>query len=983
MRHLPKFGTFCAKKKLIRVRFLIFLKETSCVCILVGSFVWTHLTNLQESSTRWKQTLKNLIENEFLRNKFSTDMRKYSRNYEFSTYSDSFHAGGTLESNVVFTSESYLPKSAILNLTLDIFGESVNIFELGTRFEGFEQVIENLFGPEGYFPEESIRNILQNMKNAKNETSDRLTELQSLFASQTIYKQPSSHLYAKIFGNEIYYADFEDLQSITTGSINGASILDALIKILREQDVDYVKSFAFIDSSYKIPTLLGFPLELYVNGTGTVGLTIKGKMDLKDLWAHKLVVEGKISPSIALEITGSMIVDCFIIKIGLQSINNLNSNMYLNGHVFFEKGRLVNIKINVPNEKIDMINVESKVILIPENKVYEIDDINKHAEKWQECTPKNFNTITGIKYCYGMHYVNASLVKSAPYFPLTGKFHYFVSLQKTDIFENYHLQVKTSTDMKNEKPIYYMSFYFDTPNSEVNRKVRAAYLINCDELYLNVTLLSPFLNLEISSKIGNDFDNLEFIFQTKLNDNEIIFATMSLESTKVNSSWHYKPLAKLNYQNKQIAALSGAVNYLEGSKYNANLTIEGVAHKPIIINGNLHLNMKKALLLASINSKSINGKINALLKKNSEAFSIVAKTTYDYKQKKGEVINLEINRNGILRENFSKEEFFVNINSTQIPKYNTAFFISLERDIWYLQNNMLVTLFQETWKTHQLFKYLNTKNENVISLQTVLNCRKRNINYEVDLNYEKTLDIFKMHSLLQLNQIQRLEALMEYNTISKSNHTFDLLFYYPRYSWNLKGSLIKTTANRYNIFIESFCEDKTELYEIFTVTGEYTNSTIELFQNHTILGSLQVYKNFGYTNKPWVIYLNTQCSPELFFTTAQIKTDSNLVLSYISWSESNAYFMLQHNEKEVINVQGAINLEEISLRLNLNIYQHFELFTKVTKPYKKFKFLLYWDKNRDTNKKIDLDIVSHLKKGLYELQFQYPYQKIAAALILL
>lgn len=37
----------------------------------------------------------------------------------------------------------------------------------------------------------------------------------------------------------------------------------------------------FLDSSYIVPTSSGFPLNLTVNGTATVDLRMKGKMDLR------------------------------------------------------------------------------------------------------------------------------------------------------------------------------------------------------------------------------------------------------------------------------------------------------------------------------------------------------------------------------------------------------------------------------------------------------------------------------------------------------------------------------------------------------------------------------------------------------------------------------------------------------------------------------------------------------------------------------
>jgi hypothetical protein len=58
----------------------------------VGSFVWTHLTNIQESQSLSpnKKDLKALVGSDFLQNKWKTDVRKFSRYFETSYYSNEF-----------------------------------------------------------------------------------------------------------------------------------------------------------------------------------------------------------------------------------------------------------------------------------------------------------------------------------------------------------------------------------------------------------------------------------------------------------------------------------------------------------------------------------------------------------------------------------------------------------------------------------------------------------------------------------------------------------------------------------------------------------------------------------------------------------------------------------------------------------------------------------------------------------------------------
>ena len=48
----------------------------------------------------------------------------------------------------------------------------MNLLETSARFEGFETLIEQMFGPEGYFPDENVMDLFKiNLKGERNERS--------------------------------------------------------------------------------------------------------------------------------------------------------------------------------------------------------------------------------------------------------------------------------------------------------------------------------------------------------------------------------------------------------------------------------------------------------------------------------------------------------------------------------------------------------------------------------------------------------------------------------------------------------------------------------------------------------------------------------------------------------------------------------------------------------------------------------------------
>lgn len=58
--------------------------------------------------------------------------------------------------NVIFGTESYLPRMLMFNFTSNLFGHSINFLELTTRAEGFDELISSIIISEKWFNEESI-----------------------------------------------------------------------------------------------------------------------------------------------------------------------------------------------------------------------------------------------------------------------------------------------------------------------------------------------------------------------------------------------------------------------------------------------------------------------------------------------------------------------------------------------------------------------------------------------------------------------------------------------------------------------------------------------------------------------------------------------------------------------------------------------------------------------------------------------------------
>lgn len=930
----------------------------------VGSFVWTHLTNLQETSSRWKQSLRLLTENYFLRNKFNTDIRKYSRNYEISSFFDSINMGGSIESNVIFTEESYLPRSAMLNLTLDLFGETVNVFEMHTRAEGLEDVVEKFFAPDGYFPEESINSALKKVRNEQEKIGETFKNGRKLLG------EPKVLMSLKAFGNEFAYFGLNDLMGLFGEPVTKRNLMDMLTKQFNRQRIDTTKSFVFLDSSVKVPTLLGLPLELSVNGTASLGLTAHTNVDLKDFRAMKVVVEGKIYPSAVVEVIGAMTVSSAYSKIGLTLTGRMSSNSYIDGHVFIDGGKLVDVKLNVPKNQFNVFSVQSHIFTMRDNEMTEIKNTTDNVNTLNLCTPKNINSVIGFEACSKLTYVNASIADDSPYFPLTGAFEYSIGLKKVDHFESYVFNVKS--DHKNGRSI---TLYFDTPDSKIKRTVAAKYQLDWDNLLINAQLSCPFAKLELNSNLSNKTKRNIYI-QAHFNNKELLVFQSSLASKPYGNSWNYEPIAKLHYKSSPVAAMSGSINFIRGSEYTVNLKLDGFAEDTILIKGALNHSSKKYEASASVRSPSVYGNFSGSFMNDDQALSLKFDSSYSVRKAKMQSLSLILETKSVQK----MRSFYASFKSTQKPLYNTLVSLDYKWDYLLFEGNGRVDLFKTSWESRQLFKFKQSgRYYTDFALLCSLSCIEKNINYTVNLAHVFSENYFGIEALLQLNERQRLEALLKADGLFLPEKTFLLLTYYPEYTWTLEGRVKEKSSGVYSAFFTGNYEVENEKTTFLAVTGKYVNSSLDTIQNHTVSAVIEFPSSI---NTPWFLNTVMQFSKDVLLCTSQLSIDSNTYLSHMVWMKSSVSLILQKNEKRLFFISGGKTHNEYTGTIALNIYQHFELNTKLLTPFQSFLFEFYWNKDRSLEEKVSLALDKD-NLGRYMMDLQYPNQKIVAALVLL
>lgn len=169
---------------------------------------------------------------------------------------------------------------------------------------------------------------------------------------------PQASYYLRVFGNELRYDDFHgmDLASLK----DNLNYLEWLIELSRNHEFEVTKSIMFLDSTLNIPTAVGMPLRLSVDGTTTVNIAVNGKLDIRKMATYPSTVEiaGSIKPSAAVEIRAEMGIDAHVTRTGLRMVNTLHSSTVADGRISLQESKIFNLDINLPQDKMEIITAE-------------------------------------------------------------------------------------------------------------------------------------------------------------------------------------------------------------------------------------------------------------------------------------------------------------------------------------------------------------------------------------------------------------------------------------------------------------------------------------------------------------------------------------------------------------------------------------------------------------------------------------------------
>ena len=356
---------------------------------------------------------------------------------------------------------------------------------------------------------------------------------------------PSGSLYYRIFGNEVNYISLKDRLMSKMGAYSMRNVLRALAQ---DNTVERAKSNVFLESVVSMPTVAGFPLLLKIEGISSTYLKASGKADLTRLLSGKVDINGRVAPSGAVLVVGTMAIDGFFSKTGIRLIANAHTSKAVTGTLAVDLAqREFELQIAPGKDRQELLNFATSV------HYFHHDGQKKHVKEMvkpsaqlkvasSKCTNPAWKKTFGFSLCLKTKYYKGA--PNTPSFPLNGHSHLQLLLTKTDT----HSAYKMSAKIKNANGKVNIRFDMNTPGSRVPRQFLFQLKAQkaATESTLSATIKTPWRQALLTGKVAKNggMKNAElsllvdevrrYAIKGKLVSNTVTSSTMMKRSIKGN-----------------------------------------------------------------------------------------------------------------------------------------------------------------------------------------------------------------------------------------------------------------------------------------------------------------------------------------------------------------------------------------------------------------------------------------------------------------
>lgn len=763
-------------------------------CEQVGSYVTTHLKNVQTSSDPQKQTLRDLIRGQNIEDKFEKNILKFSRNMELSYLLEKMNFGGVLDSDIIYD-HNFAPRSLKLNLTIPVFGKSINFFEVGVRQVGLEKQLEEFAGPRGFLSRDgNVPEMFQDLVNFfRVKGQDAYQSAQK--SGMEIMRNHRRHLsgkdqpeidasmYLKFDGKTVFYVDMsdaEDQQENVADMINNYKDKFGVKSFLNQ---DAAMSFMFLDSEHQFPAANGMPLKLKLNGTVVMGY--KGENNA--IW-----------PSFAMEVSAKMGFDVHDSQPGLRWVNSIHSAPAIRADIEYKNDRPVRMTVSMPKEKLELFTYKSDVKLVNSRN----QEKSLHAHEIREMNGCS-QSVLGVKVCGQVVTPKPFFNLSTPVLPLNGAWEVEVTLDKIESSQKGWEMVLEIPSPEDDQKTFKVGF--NTPGSSEDREVSLEVQLDNQGQGSNVarvTVKSPMKNIEaIASQTLSDS---EMSAQAELTiDQEKQFSVEAgILRLKKGRKTEYQPKFSLTMKNREPKTITGSLTLDQGRRSQMAFRLQDQSRNEIV-RGSLikdgDLSVRNPFRLSSdvrANLGFVNFRVFGSSERSETSFSSDVSVEYQLPNERSQKVKFVSKVQNLSTRSLTKLTSFLEVQMSALPQYNLHVnWNLLFKPNEHLENEAIIMWgkqFRDQSKKIKLlqvskFSGLNGQNGDTKSADNVISIEipPMNINYMIEVNsLLRNGELPKLSFEVVANEKQQRKEYrtsFDYNHISKKplKMTFESRIKYP------------------------------------------------------------------------------------------------------------------------------------------------------------------------------------------------------------
>ncbi|PIK39676.1 putative apolipophorins-like [Apostichopus japonicus] len=359
----------------------------------VGSYIVSHMKNIQGSEDPLKAEQRAVLQDHPITAKFLDDPMKFSHNAEWSWYNETTGYGIGGEGDIIFSSNSFLPRQMSAKGQFDAFGYAFEAFELGGRVEGLERLLESVFASgkdEG--GEEESRQRRSLIKETK--MRNLIEDFEMLEGSEA-----DGHVYLKMFGNAVTFHDTEDFKEMFATK-TPEEYITKLAMLAVGETYEISQGMTVAEHKLSVPLVNGLELRMSVNVSSTQRLKASGKLNILGLAMdpRSFEIDGTVEPSASADVSCLMEVDAHCARIGVNYELAAHTATSLSGKIAYDGGNL-KLQMRAPEQKQELVSISSKVFFLHQEKMDIIPTSVLPLTQEKICTGEYLEDAIGFQVC--------------------------------------------------------------------------------------------------------------------------------------------------------------------------------------------------------------------------------------------------------------------------------------------------------------------------------------------------------------------------------------------------------------------------------------------------------------------------------------------------------------------------------------------------------------------------------------------------------